>query len=143
MGSSVMDVEALLEALEVRDVHLCILDGDLMHVDAPEGVLTPELRQTLVAQGTDLAHALTAPYPPPQALHDTPSSSSARAAADRLAGIDDVEQRVRLRGEFEQTAEALVADGVPIDDAEWIALQLMLRAGADTGTDDQGRGGDG
>ena len=137
-----MDVEALLEALEVRDVHLRI-DGDLMHVDAPEGVLTPELRQTLVAQGSDIAHALTAPYPPPQALHDTPPTSSARAAAHQLAGIDDAERRARLRDEFEQTAAVLVADRVPIDDAEWIALQLMLHAGAETGTDDPGRGGDG
>ncbi len=110
-----MNTQALLEALEARDIHVCAVDG-FLHVDAPRGMLTPTLRETLTNHKDDLVDALQARPSSPAAPSPAEPSRWARRAAALLSRIDDDELRVDLRDVFEETAAFLIRDGCDEDE---------------------------
>jgi len=79
-----MTVQALLQDLTTRDVTLTV-DGDRLDVDAPDGVLTGELLDTLRANKAELLKLLT---PQPSALSasvKTDAGTGKQVVAESLA----------------------------------------------------------
>lgn len=112
-----MNTQALLEALEARDIHVCAVDG-FLHVDAPRGMLTPTLRETLANHKHDLVDALQVRPLSPARTDPAEPSRWARRAAALLSRIDDDELRVEFRDVFEETAAFLIRDGCEDDEYE-------------------------
>ena len=119
-----MNTQALLEALEARDIHVCAVDG-FLHVDAPRGMLTPTVRATLANHKDDLVDALRARPLSPAGTDPAEPSRWARRAAALLSRIDDDELRAEFREVFEQTAASLVGDGYTPERAVRQALEMM------------------
>ena len=70
---------ALLDVLEARGVRVGLRDGRL-RLDAPRGVLTPELRSAVTAQRAALVALLSVVQPPTPTLAPTPVRGSGRPA---------------------------------------------------------------
>jgi hypothetical protein len=64
-----MTVDGLLAKVEQLGIVLTV-KGDRLHVQAPKGILTADLRRALAAQKPDLIRRLAAP--PPDATGGTP-----------------------------------------------------------------------
>ncbi|MBT4504184.1 MAG: hypothetical protein HOC74_41015 [Gemmatimonadetes bacterium] len=78
-----MTASILLSDLEVRGIHLSI-DGDQLHLDAPVGALTPELRTTLAAHKAELlAHLRQQP-----SADKKPVDTSAFSGSPIVAELD-------------------------------------------------------
>ena len=113
-----MTGELVLQQLRERDIRLTA-SGDRVVVDAPRGVLTEQLRDTLRDRKAELLAILTAP------------DRWARQAAGLLASVADPDRRADLRELFEHRAAVCEHDGGQSRaDAERVAfgeLQAAMR----------------
>ncbi|MCH7591186.1 MAG: hypothetical protein IH989_00190 [Planctomycetes bacterium] len=106
----------LLEQLQERDIRLSA-NGDRLVVDAPRGLLTAQLRETLLDRKAELLAILA------------DRDDSARQAAALLSRVDDPDVRADLRELFEHRAAVCEFDGgLSRTDAERIALSELYAA---------------
>jgi len=115
------EFQSLLRTLEANDIQIEARDGRL-HVDAPEGALTPALRKTLTDHKPQLMSMLTVDW-----------SAKARAF---IASLPDESLRSMLEDYFEETAATLEFDqNRPREEAERNAFGLLISQALRVGVD--------
>ncbi len=72
------EAPALMDALEARGVRFALCDGRLT-IDAPSGVLTPEVRAAVIARKTAIERLVRAACGPPT-VHSSPVARRPRPA---------------------------------------------------------------
>jgi len=120
----ILDVQSILATCERLDVRLSV-KGDKLAVDAPKGVLTPELRTMLTAAKLEILRLLAGAGTDADDLPIVdPPGTWAKRAAGLLAGIDDPDRRADLREAFEHRAGVCESNGeLSRDDAERVAYR--------------------